>query len=57
MGKRFLIGGDDFAEARKECYLVDKTQFISDFLATRTKVVLFTRPRRCGKTLTLSRMR
>ena len=57
MGKRFLIGGDDFAEARKECYLVDKTQFISDFLATRTKVVLFTRPRRFGKTLTLSMMR
>ena len=35
-------------------YYVDKTLFIKELIDTRGKVTLFTRPRRFGKTLTLS---
>ena len=51
------IGVDDFAEVRKNYYLIDKTMFLRDFLKMHTEVTLFTRPRRFGKTLTLSMMR
>lgn len=48
------IGIDDFEEARSKYYLVDKTAFLSEFLQHHASVTLFTRPRRFGKTLTLS---
>ena len=51
------IGRGDFADVRRECYLVDKTAFLCDFLKQHAQVTLFTRPRRFGKTLTLSMMR
>ena len=51
------IGRDDFADVRQGCYLVDKTAFLCDFLKHHAQVTLFTRPRRFGKTLTLSMMR
>ena len=51
------IGVDDFKEVRERCYLVDKTPFISDFFKTHAKVTLITRPRRFGKTLTMSMLR
>ena len=53
--KRLPVGIEDFKElVTDNYYFVDKTGFIADFLDTRGKVTLFTRPRRFGKTLTLS---
>jgi hypothetical protein len=50
------IGISDFQEIRKNKNLlyVDKSDFIADFLTNQAKVILFTRPRRFGKTLNLS---
>ena len=48
------IGVDDFQELRSSYYFVDKTCLISSFTGQQAKVTLFTRPRRFGKTLTLS---
>ena len=50
------IGNDDFKSLRdNDGYYVDKTRLIGDILSSRnTKVFLFTRPRRFGKTLNLS---
>ena len=55
---RMPIGRDDFEDVRSgHYYFVDKTGFLADFLKNHAKVTLFTRPRRFGKTLTLSMMR
>ncbi len=51
------IGYDDFGTVRKDYYFVDKTGFLCDFLKDHAQVTLFTRPRRFGKTLTLSMLR
>lgn len=51
------IGVSDFKEAVKDFYYVDKTLLIRDFLDTRAKVTLFTRPRRFGKTLNMDMLR
>lgn len=51
------IGVDDFKEVREQYYFVDKTQFITDFFEGHSKVTLITRPRRFGKTLTMSMLR
>ena len=51
------IGIDDFAKVCASYYFVDKTAFLRDFLKDHAEVTLFTRPRRFGKTLTLSMMR
>ena len=50
------VGKSDFAEIRTEKdYYVDKTELIYELVATtKNKVSLFTRPRRFGKTLTMS---
>ena len=51
-----LIGGEIFRTLREEkhCY-VDKTGFIEEFLSSnRAQVSLITRPRRFGKTLTMT---
>ena len=46
---------ESFAEMReKNFYYVDKTAFIRELLATEFKVNLITRPRRFGKSLTMS---
>lgn len=45
------IGVTSYKEAVTECYYVDKTRFIKDILDDHSKVYLFTRPRRFGKTL------
>ena len=56
--KRLMpIGRDDFAGVREGYYFVDKTGFLAEFLRNHAQVTLFTRPRRFGKTLTLSMMR
>ena len=50
------IGNDDFKDLREnDGYYVDKTKLIVDILANgSTKVFLFARPRRFGKTLNMS---
>ncbi|MBR2214290.1 MAG: AAA family ATPase [Selenomonadaceae bacterium] len=52
------IGVDNFKDLReKKYYFVDKTRFIKELLDGHSKVTLLTRPRRFGKTLTLSMLR
>ncbi|MBQ7479228.1 MAG: AAA family ATPase, partial [Selenomonadaceae bacterium] len=49
------VGIEDFKKLiRREYYFVDKTRFIRDLLDIQTEITLITRPRRFGKTLTLS---
>lgn len=49
------LGHSDFREVREKNYhYVDKTGLISELLADPSKVVLWTRPRRFGKTLNLT---
>ena len=56
--KKLPVGIEDFQEIIKEdFYYVDKTVFISDLLAGWSKVNLFTRPRRFGKTLNMSMLK
>ena len=53
--KKLPIGIENFEEMRREgFYYVDKTRLIEQLLAQWTKVNLFTRPRRFGKTTLLS---
>ena len=56
MPKKILLGIEFFDEMiRGGGYYVDKTKFLYDLVETTSnKVSLFTRPRRFGKTLTLS---
>lgn len=52
------IGIEDFKEVRKDgYYYVDKTALIEQVLEKRSKVTLFTRPRRFGKTLNMSMLK
>ena len=52
------IGIEDFKEIRTDgYYYVDKTALIEQVLDKRSKVTLFTRPRRFGKTLNMSMLR
>jgi len=56
--KSISIGAEDFKEIiDKNGYLVDKTLMIRDLLGSTSKVTLFTRPRRFGKTLNMSMIR
>ena len=49
------VGIEDFGELiRREYCFVDKTRFIRKLLDSQGKITLITRPRRFGKTLTLS---
>ena len=51
--KTIPVGIEDFKEIKdRECYYVDKSMLIKDVL--QEKVVLYTRPRRFGKTLNMS---
>ena len=52
------IGIEDFKEIREEgYYYVDKTALIDQVLEKRSKVTLFTRPRRFGKSLNMSMLK
>ena len=53
MKKVLPIGRDDFRKVRenKNCYYVDKSIMIKDFIELNDEVALITRPRRFGKTL------
>lgn len=48
------VGVDDFRQVRQEYYYVDKTDFIRQLMDGHAKATLVTRPRRFGKTLSLS---
>ena len=55
MGIKLPLGFDLFDKVRESnCYYIDKTGFISELLEENFKVNLITRPRRFGKTLTMS---
>ena len=58
MEKMIVVGNENFDELIKENgYYVDKTELLYELAEkTRNKVTLFTRPRRFGKTLTMSMM-
>lgn len=56
--KPLPIGVDDFKKLREiDYYYVDKTLLIKELLDNRSEVSLFTRPRRFGKTLSLSMLK
>lgn len=58
MMKPLPVGVDDFEKIiTKGYYYVDKTLFIKELIDKKGEVNLFTRPRRFGKTLTLSMLR
>ena len=53
--KKIPIGVEDFREImQSNYYYVDKTKLIEDIINDGSKVKLFTRPRRFGKTLNMS---
>lgn len=54
MNMRMPIGVDDFKELRENYYFIDKTDFIRQLIDDHSKVTFITRPRRFGKTLTMS---
>lgn len=52
MQKKLAVGGENFPDMiRKNCYYVDKTDFIKTVMESENRVMLITRPRRFGKTL------
>ena len=56
--KPLPVGVEDFEKLmRNQYYYVDKTLFIRELLDKKGDVSLFTRPRRFGKTLTLSMLK
>lgn len=53
--KPIPIGIEDFKEIiDKDYYFVDKSLMIKEILDSGAKIILFTRPRRFGKTLNIS---
>jgi len=49
------VGLENFSEIQEEhYYYIDKTKFIKELLGKKFKATLITRPRRFGKTLTMS---
>ena len=53
--KKLPVGFENFQEIRKlDFYYVDKTKLVEQLLENWSKVNLFTRPRRFGKTLNMS---
>ena len=53
--KAVPVGIEDFKELiQEEYYYIDKTLLIDEMLMNKSKVTLFTRPRRFGKTLNMS---
>lgn len=54
MNMAMPVGVENFKEVRENYYFIDKTDFIRQFIDSHSKVTLITRPRRFGKTLTMS---
>lgn len=58
MRKKLPVGIESFEEFfTEDYYYVDKTMFIEELLQNGSKVNLFTRPRRFGKTLTMKMLK
>lgn len=58
MKKRIPLGMSEFRKVVEEgCYYIDKTNLITELAADGSEVVLFTRPRRFGKTLNMTMLR
>ena len=56
--KKLPVGLENFQEIQKSgFYYVDKTKLIEQLLENWSKVNLFTRPRRLGKTLNMSMLK
>ena len=56
--KKIPIGINDFkALIENNYYYIDKTKYIEDILNDGSEVILFTRPRRFGKTLNMSMLK
>ena len=56
--KKIPVGIENFQDMRKfNFYYIDKTNLIEQLLDNWSKVTLFTRPRRFGKTLNMSMLR
>lgn len=57
MARTVAIGIQSFEElVSKKCFYIDKTSFIKEWWESQDSVTLITRPRRFGKTLTMSMM-
>ena len=55
MARAVSIGNQDFESIRKNnCFYIDKTNFIKEWWDSKDSVTLIARPRRFGKTLTMS---
>lgn len=56
--KKFPIGTEDFKDIiNNNYYYVDKTRLIKELVDIGSKVTLFTRPRRFGKSLNMSMLK
>lgn len=55
--RAFPIGISDYKRASRDYYYVDKTLLIRDLLDEQSQVMLFTRPRRFGKSLNMDMLR
>lgn len=51
------VGTSDWATFSRDSYCVDKTLLIKELIDSRSRIVLFTRPRRFGKTTALNMIR
>ena len=51
------VGTSDWATFSRDSYCVDKTLMIKDLIDAKTRVALFTRPRRFGKTTAMEMIR
>ena len=51
------VGTSDWATFSRDSYCVDKTLMIKELIDTKTRVALFTRPRRFGKTTAMRMIR
>lgn len=51
------VGSTSYTEICQNCYYVDKTLLIKSILDEQNKVILFARPRRFGKTLTMDMLK
>ena len=55
MAKTVAVGIQDFNKLiERDCFYIDKTYFIREWWESKDDVTLITRPRRFGKTLTMS---
>ena len=51
------VGTSDWARITRKSYCVDKTLILKDLIDSKSRVVLFTRPRRFGKTTMMEMIR